>query len=120
MPITFSNYTGDGAGSTLLDTVVQLPDSGTNVLIAGSVDPSGAGNPVAITGSPLTMPAAPGSGSIFWNIQVDTTTGVATVQQSTSADPAPINGNNVVVLRQTLVPSSTNPAITGAATPDTW
>lgn len=120
MPITISNYTGDGSGTTKLDCDIQLPDSGTAVLVGGSVDPSGAGNPVAITGSPLAMPAAPGSGSIFWNIQVDVTTGAATVQQSTSVDPAAINGNNVVVFRQTLVPGNSNPALVATATPDTW
>lgn len=119
MPLTASNYSGDGVTTNKVDTYVQLPDSGTTVPVQGSVTLIG-GGPAPITGSPLTMPTAPGSGSIFWNIQVDGTTGAATVQQSTTADPAPINGNNVVVFRQTLLAGSTDPAIAGGASPDTW
>lgn len=120
MPLTISNYTGDGTSSTNVDCYIQLPDSGTSVLVAGSVNPTGAGGALVVTGSPLTMPAAPGSGSIFWNIQVDATTGAATVQQSTSSDPATIDGNNVVIFRQTLISTSTNPALTPSSTPNTW
>lgn len=119
MPLTISNYTGDGATAPKLDTYIQLPDSGTTVLVGGSV--TAVNLPLAtITGSPLTMPVAPGSGSIFWNIQVDQISGAATVQQSTTADPAPVNGNTLVIFRQTLVPGSIDPATTLSSTPDTW
>lgn len=119
MPLTVLNTTGDGVSATWIDAQIQLPDSGTSVKVTGNVCLPG-GTPVNVTGSPVTIPAAPGSGSIFYNIQVDGTTGAATVQQSTSADPAPINGNSVVIFRQTLVPSSTDPATTGETTPDSW
>lgn len=119
MPLTTSNYSGDGVNTVKVDTYIQLPDSGTAVNVAGSVQ--AVGSPaVAITGSPLTMPAAPASGSIFWNIQVDTGTGAATVQQSTTADPAPISTTAVVIFRQTLTSTSTDPALVGSATPDDW
>lgn len=120
MPMTISNYSGDGTSSVNIDSYIQLPDSGTSVLVAGSVNPVGTSGALTITGSPLTMPAAPGSGSIFWNIQVDTTTGASTVQQSTSSDPVAIDGNNVVIFRQTLISTSTNPALTPSSTPNTW
>lgn len=119
MPATISNFTGDGVTAPRLDTFVQLPDTGATVLISGAVTPIG-GPQVPITGSPLTMPTAPGSGSIFWNIQVDTGTGAATVQQSTLADPAPISTTSVVVFRQTLAVGNTDAALDVAATPDTW
>ena len=119
MPLTTSNYSGDGITAVKVDTYIQLPDSGTVVNVQGSVTAPGS-VPATITGSPLAMPAAPGSGSTYWNIQVDTGTGVATVQQSASADPPPISATAVVIFRQTLVPSSTDPALVGSATPDDW
>lgn len=119
MALTISNYTGDGVTAPKLDTFVQLPDSGTNVLISGSVTPIG-GPQVPITGSPLTMPTAPASGLTYWNIQADTGTGTATVQQSTTADPTLISATSVLVMSQTLTPTSTDPATSGDATPDTW
>lgn len=119
MPLTIINQSGDGSTATLLDVQLQLPDSGTSVPVVGRVK-TVAGAAQTVTGSPLAIPAAPASGSIFYNVQVDTTTGAATVQQSTTADPAPINANNVVVFRQTLISTSTDPATTAASTPDTW
>jgi hypothetical protein len=122
MPVTFSNLTGDGVTVAQVKTSVELPDSGTSVSICGTVTPV-AGSPIAVTGSPLTMPAIPGSGTTYWNIQVDVTTGAATVQQSGTADPAPINGNNVVVFRQQLVAGAGAPDLDPGGqdtTPDTW
>ena len=119
MSLTASNQSGDGVTADFFDTYVQLPDSGTVVLIIGRVQVVG-GPSVNVTGSPLAMPAAPAAGSTFWNIQVDSTSGAATVQQSVSADPAPINANNRVVFRQTLSPTSTDAATTPESTPDAW
>ena len=119
MPLTITNQTGDGATVDFEDYSIQLPDAGTAVQITGRIQKVG-GASLTVTGSPLTIPAAPGSGSIFYNIQVDTTTGAATVQQSTSADPAAINANSRVVFRQVLGTTSTDPATTPESTPDTW
>jgi len=119
MPLTITNQSGDGATATLLDVTLQLPDSGTAVQIIGRVQTVGAA-PVVISGGPLAIPTAPAAGSVFYNIQVDSVTGVATVQQSPAADPAPISPTALVVFRQTLAPSSTDPALTPEATPDTW
>lgn len=119
MPLTVIDVTGDGVVADLSDVAIQLPDSGTSVTISGRVQAVGASS-AAITGSPLTMPTAPASGSVFWNIQVDTVSGAASVQQSTSADPAPISQTARVVFRQTLSPSSTDPALTPESTPDSW
>jgi hypothetical protein len=120
MPLSITNTTGDGVNDIFVQTTLELPDSGTSVTISGTVKKPGL-SAQSVTGSPLTMPSAPGSGSIFWNVQVDLTSGAATVQQSTSADPPPINGNNFVVFRQTLVPGNTDPATVATdQTPDTY
>ncbi len=119
MSLTVTNQSGDGATATLLDVTLQLPDTGTVVGIIGRVQM--VGNPaVTVTGTPLAIPVAPATGSVFYNVQVDSGTGVATVQQSTTADPAPISQTALVVFRQTLGTTSTDPATTPEATPDTW
>jgi len=119
MPLTITNQSGDGVTANLLDVTLQLPDSGTAVGIIGRVQAVGAPAAV-ITGSPLAIPATPAAGSVFYNIQVDSVSGAATVQQSPAADPAPISPTALVVFRQTLVPTSIDPALTPEATPDTW
>lgn len=110
--MTVSNRSGNGLADTFIDSHVELPDSGTSVGVGGSVQAPGLAS-ATITGSPLTAPAVPGSGSIFWNIQVDANTGAASVQQSTSADPVAILSTDgitpqVIIFRQTLVAGSTS------------
>lgn len=117
MPLTISNFTGDGTTAARIDCYLQLPDSGTTVTIAGSVQAVGQSQ-AAITGSPLAMPTAPATGQTFWNVQVDTGTGAATVQQSPTSDPALISGTSVEVFQQILSPTSTDPALAGGATPN--
>lgn len=114
-----SNQSGDGVSADFIDAYLQLPDSGTSVLVTGRVQAVNFGS-VNVSGSPLTIPSAPASGSVFYNIQVDSVTGLATVQQSAVTDPSPINAASRVVFRQTLVPTSVDPATTPEATPDTW
>jgi len=117
--LTITNQTGDGVLDDLFNTVVTLPDTGTAVQIDGYVRPVG-GPPVNVSGSPLTIPNAAGAGSVFYNIQVDSVTGVATVQQSTTADPPPVTAAARVVFRQTLTPSSVDPALVPESTPDNF
>jgi hypothetical protein len=118
MPLTISNWTGDGVKDPIIATSIQLPDSGTSVIIDGAVTPTG-GPAVTVTGSPLTAPAAPGSGSVYWIIQVNTSTGAATVKQSTVAMPAADSGNQIV-FAQTLIPATTDEAANATdVTPDT-
>lgn len=114
MPMTITNFTD---GEDKINCQIQLPDSGSAVQIQGEVLKGGL-SPVQISGSPLTAPSPPGSGSIFWNIQVEGQTGVASVQQSTSADP-PLNTlTSLIVFRQTLVSTSSDLAQTPSSTPD--
>ena len=81
MSLTLSNYTGDGITVNLLDVDVMLPDSGTSVTITGKVQPAG-GAPALITGSPLAF-AIPGSGTNFYIVECNTTTGALTALLST-------------------------------------
>lgn len=90
MPTTLRVRTGDGVNSVLIDAVVQLPDSGHSFGVAGTVQAPGHAA-VAITGSPLTGPNNPGAGNLFWQIVVDWTSGAASVQQSSTADPSPVD-----------------------------
>lgn len=116
--MTVSNSTGDGVTSVKIVTAVELPDSGSSVLASGTILDPAVGTAQTITGSPVAIPAAPGSGSIFYVIQASTTTGAATVKQSTSAVPV-ADAGNVVIFQQTLVPTSTSPALAPSGTPDT-
>ncbi|GAC1373740.1 MAG: hypothetical protein NVSMB4_00640 [Acidimicrobiales bacterium] len=119
MSLSIQNRSGDGINDYFIDTIVVLPDSGSSVTVGGMVALIGGAN-VLVTGSPLTAPAVPGSGSTFWNIQIDGTTGAATVQQSPSADPPAINANNIVIFRQTLTFAVSSAALTAdtSTTPD--
>ncbi len=119
MGATFSNQTGDGLTSVLITTNISLPDAGSSVGIAGTVSTPG-NAPVTITGSPVTVPSPPGSGSIYFIIQINTSTGAATVKQSTSATPAPDAGNTTV-FADILLPSNTDLALDPSeSTPDTY
>lgn len=124
MPLTIQNVSGDAVNDVRLDTIVILPDAGSSVVVGGYVQPIGKAQ-VAITGSPLTAPAVPGSGSTFWNIQVDAGTGAASVQTSTTVDPPPILSADgvtpqVVVFRQTLTFGVSSAALDAdtSSTPD--
>lgn len=90
MSVTQCIKTGDGVNTTLVNAVVELPDSGTTLNVAGKVQYPGQ-PAVAITGSPLAIPANPGSGSVFWQLVVDYLTGAASVVQSTANDPPPVD-----------------------------
>lgn len=117
MPLTISYLEGNGQADDRLAIQVQLPDgNGGNANVGGAVQ--AVGQSVQTVSATLALPAAPGSGSIFFNIQVDVTSGAATLQQSTSAPPAAINGNNRIVYSQTLTPATTDPALDAGVTPD--
>ena len=120
MGLTIGTVTGDAIIDPLINTNVELPDAGTTVGISGYVQAIG-GKPVDVTGTTVTMPAAPGTGSTFWNIQVDTVTGATTVQTSPTADPGPISGTTLTIFRQRLDAGVTDPALAAtSSTPDTW
>lgn len=107
MGLNISNQPADG---TWVATI-GLPDSGTTVTVEGSVNPGGIDGlaDTAMTGSPLTAPTAPGSGSIFWIIEANTTTGALDVQQNTTGFGNFVNtAGCVTIFAQTLVPGNTD------------
>jgi hypothetical protein len=119
MTMTVSNSTGDGKMDNLIQVNIELPDSGTTLLIKGIVQPIG-GSPTTVTGSPLTIPATPLEGAkAIYIVQVNLSTGAASIKESATETPAPDAGN-VVVLTQTLEHTSSDPAITAEKTPDTY
>jgi hypothetical protein len=118
--MTVSNFTGDGVIDDLIDTNIGFPDSGTSITIVGRVQKVGfAVQP--ITGSPVSSPGVPGSGTNFWIIQVDYTSGAASVKTSTSGTPT-ADPNNIVVLSDSIPSTdSPDPMLDGGfTTPDTW
>ncbi len=73
------------------------------------------------------MPAVPGSGTTFWNVQVDPYTGACTIYTSSSADPAlqPCAAPNAAVnqiklMGQALATGTTNPSLVLVSLPDNW
>ncbi len=120
MSMTIANLTGDGIASDKIACAIELPDSGTSYLVAGTVQPVG-GTQVTITGSPVTAPTPPGSGYINWIIQVNVTTGALSIKQAANVPaPAPDAGNDVI-FTQTLNAGAVDPALgVSDSTPDTF
>lgn len=115
-----SNYTGDGLGNPIIQINIQVPDSGTTVLVAGIVSPIG-GPQVTVTGSPLTAPVVPGAGTTYWIIQADLTTGALSTKTSPSAMPTADAG--AIMIFGDTIPStdSGNMALNATdQTPDTY
>lgn len=119
MPMTTTDFTGDGVTSDLIDVDITLPDSGNQVTVGGRVQK--AGQPVQPFGPvALSGPGVPVSGINYWLVQVDYTVGTVTSKTSNVAMPAP-DANNLVVYQQTL-PSSSSPDLVfdPGTTPDDW
>lgn len=77
--------------------------------------------------STLALPAVPGSGTTFWNVQVDPYTGVCTIYTSASAFPAAqpcaagnAGVNQIIIAQQALPSTTTNYSQTLLQTPDMW
>lgn len=121
MPKTTTNSTGDGITTDLLTTNVQLPDTGTTVLVGGLVQHVGFSQ-VVITGSSLTFPTTPVSGIVNVIIQVDYTNGTPTVKSNTTAGTLPTtDANNVQIFSTILTTTDTNLALDKVnVTPDTY
>lgn len=115
MPLTISNTPGDDS----FQANIELADSGTSVVVSGALWPGSPGSQIetALTGSPLTMPAAPATGFVYWAIEVNLTTGALVVIQSTVSSPVADPGCQII-FNQTLVPGSTDPALVATVTPN--
>ncbi len=73
------------------------------------------------------MPAVPGSGNTFWNVQCDPNTGVCTIYTSSSAYPAAqacaapnASQNQVILLQQKLPTGTLNPSLVEVDLTDMW
>lgn len=110
MPRTLSLSTGDGIKTPKVVAQIELPDSGQSIVISGTVQAPGQAIQSLDASSPLTAPSIPGSGSIFWQIQVDWTTGTASIIQSTTAYPPVQNKGpaNPMLLVGQLLPAQQN------------
>ncbi|GAC1502544.1 MAG: hypothetical protein NVS1B10_07340 [Candidatus Saccharimonadales bacterium] len=120
MPTTYTNLTGDGQSANLIQANIQVPDSGYSVSITGVVQVVGQ-SVVSITGSPLTFPSAPASGIINVIIQINSTTGAASIKQNTTAGTFPTpDAGNIQVFQTVLGTTSTDLALDASnQTPDT-
>ncbi len=119
MPLTASVTSGVLGATNFWDLDLEVPDGNAgNLLIGGTVTALN-GATLNVSGSPLAMPAAPGSGILYVNVQIDVTTGIAVMQSSATADPALVSGNAEVVYRTQLTSTTLDPALDSTqATPD--
>lgn len=108
MPLTVQFYEGDGVNDDKYDLAIQIPDgNGGTANVSGGITPAGQAL-VPVNGT-CSIPAAPGSGSIFFNIQVDTgNAGAVALLQSTVSAPAVQNGTSRIVYSGTLSPTTTS------------
>jgi hypothetical protein len=104
---------GDGVSTDLVDVTMALPNANGGLLtIEGKVRKVGQTLNI-ITGSPLSLPRAPLSGSIYYVVQVDyssntATSGVVSIKQSTSGYPS-ADASNMIVFQQQLGTADINP-----------
>ena len=120
MPMTISNTTGDGITSNYEDYDIEIPDSGSSILVTGTVQ--GVGLPAqALSGSPLTFPTPPASGVINVIVQASLTTGALTLKQNTTAGILPAtDAGNGLAYSIVISPVNTDLAIDpNQVTPDT-
>ncbi len=122
MPLTLSAAAGDGVLTPAIRVNISLPDSGTTIAVQGSYqaplvgsNPQGLQPVVNFSGSE-TNPGVPGSGTNYWIVQLNVTTGVLSVKNSTTAIPLPDAGN-VVIFQQSIATGTTvDPALQGNLT----
>lgn len=106
MSATFTNYTGDGLTTNMIQVNIALPDTnGGSVLFAGRIQPAG-GASISITGSTV-FPPAPATGSIYLLVEANLSTGGLTLLQSTTSMPV-LDTNNILVFSDILTSSSTD------------
>lgn len=119
---TVSISSGDGVAASLLVASFGLPGTTnpTMLTLDGNFRVVG-GTLQAINGTPLTAPSIPGSGSTYWCVQVNTSSGVATIKTSSSSYPT-ADAGNVVVAQQQLQSTDTSvaQAALGFSTVDMW
>jgi hypothetical protein len=107
MPLTLSAAGGDGVLTPAIRCNISLPDTGTSIVVQGSYqatlvgsNPQGVQAVVNFSGTE-TSPGVPGSGTNYWIVELNVSTGVLATKTSTSAIPLPDAGN-IVVFQQSI------------------
>jgi hypothetical protein len=100
----------DGVATDLISLRISIPNvAGGDLVVEGFLRRVGQPAPgVAVTGGQLKMPGTPPSGSIFWVLQIDYLSGLASIKTSTSSYPS-ADATAMIVFSQTLTSSTTNP-----------
>jgi len=120
MSIFFSE--GNGVVDDQFALSLSLGDvNGGTIAVNGTVTAMGLSQ-VSVNAS-VSIPSAPGSGNVYYNLQVDPINGAVTMYQSTVSQPAPTVASNGVTLKRiiynTVINStSTDPALNAGTTPD--
>ena len=120
MSIFFSE--GDGIVDDRFALSLNLPDTnGGTISINGQTQV--AGLPAVVVATSVTVPVAPASGLVYFNVQIDPANGAATLYQSTSANPPVVSSTNGTSLCRTIYtgtisPTQTDPALDAGTTPD--
>jgi len=120
--MTISFNEGNGVLDDQYALNIALPDAnGGSIAVNGNCTAQGLSQ-VAVSGT-VNAPTAPGSGLIYFNIQIDPTNGSVALLQSTSAQPAPATAADGVSLKRivyntVIAPANTDPALDAGTTPD--
>lgn len=115
-----SDMSGDGSNAPLVSFNLNLPDTnGGNAVCEGTVSFIGLAT-VKIVNTPLALPVAPGAGQVFYMLQVNTSTGVVSLKQSTASYPT-ADAGNLLIYQETLGTTDTNPSnVAISSSPDEW
>lgn len=137
MSVSYSGTTGgassDGTKLYALQQVsFQLPDSFPgNILLEGVIQPlstdgiAGGGSPVIfgtavqLATNSIALPAVPGSGTTYYILQANTTTGVVTLKSSSVAAPA-ADAGNVVIFTHSVPTGATIPWMVAPTLVENW
>jgi len=102
MPVSYNIVTGgnvvSGVQQPLLNFTLTLPDtySGQNFTFSGIIMPvgptGGLSSAIALTGSPIALPSVPASGTTYWLLQANLSTGAVTLLTSSTATPTVSSG----------------------------
>lgn len=115
MSLNIQYVEGNGISDDRLQLIISLPDANAGTaMIVGSVQPAQGGS--VLVNASIVLPAAPGAGSIFYNLQVDSVSGQATLQQSTVAQPPAISATSRIVFNQVMTATTLDPAYNPTST----
>lgn len=122
MPLTLSAAGGDGVTTPAIRCNINLPDTGTTIAVQGSYqaplvgsNPQGQQPVVNFSGNE-TSPGVPGSGTNYWIVELNVSTGALAVKSSVSAIPLPDAGNIIVFQQSIASTANAAPSLQGNLT----